>query len=113
MINKLIIESLRPLNIPVTFQKYTGMASEYITFHCYFTQGEAFDDDSESLTGQYIQIDVWTKSDYTKIVNNTRNLLINMGFKRINEFDLYENDTKIFHKVMKFFYMEGELCQDK
>jgi len=106
MINKLIIESLRPLNIPVSFQKYTGTATEYITFHCYFTEGAAFDDDSESLTGYYFQIDIWSKSDYTEIAHKTKNLLIDKGFKRITEFDLYEND--IYHKVMKFYYMEGD-----
>ena len=108
MINKLIIELLSPLNIPVSFQKYSGEAIEYITFHNYFTGGEAFDDDQESLTGNYIQVDIWTKTDYTKIVDRTRELLTEKGFKRLNEFDLYEDDTKTYHKVMKFYYMKGD-----
>ena len=108
MMNKLIIESLKPLNIPVNFQKYTGSADTYITFYNYFTSGEAFEDDSESITGYYLQIDVWSKTDYTEIVDKTRNLLIDKGFKRLNEFDLYEDDTKTYHKVMKFYYMKGD-----
>jgi len=106
MINKLIIESLKPLNIPFNFQKYSGEATEYITFHNYFTGGIAFDDDKESLTGNYLQVDIWSKGDYTEIVDKTRELLIDKGFKRLNEFDLYENE--IYHKVMKFYYMEGD-----
>mgnify|MGYP007062995591 CR=1 len=31
-INKLIIDTLKPLNIPTVFIKYTGSATTYITF---------------------------------------------------------------------------------
>ena len=68
MINKLIIDVLKPLNIPVSFQRYTGKADTYITFHEYFTNGEDYEDDEESLTAHYIQVDVWSKKDYTNKV---------------------------------------------
>jgi hypothetical protein len=108
LIKKLIINSLAPLNIPVSFQKYSGDKNLYITFHEYFTIGETFDDDEESITGHFVQLDVWSDSDYTNIVKNTRKIMTNNGFKRLSESDLCEEDTKIYHKVMKFYYMEGE-----
>lgn len=106
LINKLIIDILKPLNLPVCFQRYSGKAETYITFHEYFSGGEEYEDDEERLTGHYIQVDVWSKSDYTGVVNKAKKLLNAAGFKRLNETDLYEVDTKIYHKGLKFYYSE-------
>lgn len=106
MINKLIIDALKPLNIPVVFQKYSGKAETYITFHEYLASGEEFEDDEEYLTAHYVQVDVWSKSDYTDLVAKVKKLLIDAGFKRLNEIDLCEEDTKMYHKGLKFYYLE-------
>ena len=106
MINKVIIETLKPLNIPVSFQKYIGKAETYITFHEYLASGEEFEDDEEILTAHYIQVDIWSKNDYTEIVGKIKVRLIEKGFKRLNEIDLYEEDIKIYHKGLKFYYLE-------
>lgn len=110
LMNNLILETLKPLNVPVSFQKYSGKAKEYITFHEYFGTGESYEDDLETLTGHYIQVDVWSKNDYTKLVNDVRQMLILNGFKRLNEIDLYEEDTGIYHKGLKFLYLEEREC---
>ena len=106
MINKLIMDTLKPLKIPVAFQKYSGKAETYITFHEYLAAGEEYEDDEEALTAHYIQVDVWSKGDYTDIVKTIKELLLKAGFKRLNEIDLYEEDTKIYHKGLKFYYLE-------
>ena len=106
MINKLVLDTLKSLNTPVAFQKYSGKAENYVTFHEYLAAGEEYEEDEEALTGHYIQVDVWSKSDYTGLVNNLRAVLISAGFKRLTEIDLYEDDTKIYHKGMKFYYLE-------
>ena len=48
MINKLIIDTLKPLKIPVSFQKHNGKAQTYITFHEYLESGEGYEDDEET-----------------------------------------------------------------
>lgn len=106
MINKLVLDTLKPLKIPAAFQKYSGRAETYITFHEYFTSGEEYEEDEEALTSHYIQVDVWSKSDYTDAAENIKKLLLKAGFKRLNEADLYEEDTKIYHKGLKFYYLE-------
>lgn len=108
MINKLIVEILKPLRIPVCFQKYSGRLIEYITFHEYFQNGEDFDDDEESLTAHYIQVDVWSKYDYTNLVKQVKRLMNKNGFIRINEIDLYEEESKTYHKGLKFYYLEDK-----
>lgn len=106
MIRKIIVEVLKPLNVPVTFQKYSGKADTYITFHEYFETGEEYEDDEETLTAHYVQVDVWSKNDYEELVKKVKENLTKIGFKRINEVDLYEEDTKIYHKGLKFYYLE-------
>lgn len=106
MINKLIIDTLKLLRVPVAFQKYNGKAETYITFHEYLAAGKEYEDDEESLTAHYIQVDVWSKADYTDVVKNIKELMLKAGFKRLNEIDLYEEDTKIYHKGLKFYYLE-------
>lgn len=106
MINKIIIDTLKPLKIPVAFQKYSGKAETYITFHEYLATGEEYEDDEESLTAHYVQVDVWSKVDYTDVVKNIKELLLKTAFKRLNEIDLYEEDTKIYHKGLKFYYLQ-------
>lgn len=110
-INNLIIDTLEPLNIPVNFQTYEGTEETYITFFTYLEQGESFADDEEKTTGHYIQVDVWSKGNYNKLVKQVKELLKQVGFKRKYEIELYESDTKIYHKCIRFFYTEN--CGNK
>lgn len=108
MINKLVIETLNPLGIPVVFQKYSCTESTYITFHEYLQTGEEFEEDKEAFTGHYVQVDVWSKADYTALAGNIKTLLAAEGFKRLDEADLYEADTGIYHKGIRFYYLESK-----
>lgn len=104
MINKLILEALKPLNVPISFQKYNGKESTYITFFNYLEQGEQYADNEEKVTGYYIQIDLWSKSDYTELAKNITDTMKAVGFIRTSAADLFESDTRIYHKAIRFFY---------
>lgn len=106
LINKLIIDTLKSISVPVNLHRYRGKAKEYITFHEYLASGEEYEDDDERLTSHFIQVDIWSKGDYVELVNKVKELLIGVGFKRIDEVDLYEEDTEIYHKGMRFYYLE-------
>ncbi|MEQ8154498.1 MAG: hypothetical protein ABRQ25_06400 [Clostridiaceae bacterium] len=106
MINKIIMDTLKPTNVPISFHKYTGKDDTYVTFYEYLEAGEEFEDDEESLTAHYLQVDVWSKTDYSNLVKQVKDLLKNLGFKRLSEIDLYEEDTQIYHKGLKFYYLE-------
>lgn len=104
-INKLIKDTLKPLKLPIEFQTYSGSCDPYITFFMYSEQGEEFEDDEEVITGLYIQVDIWSKGNIEQLKKDTVKLLKKAGFiKRPGAQDLYEPDTKIFHKVLRFFY---------
>lgn len=103
MINDLVIKALKPIKVPVSFQRYSGKENTYITFFNYLEQGEQYADNEEKATGYYIQVDVWSKSDYTEVVDKVENYMKATGFARTSAADLFEEDTKIYHKVMRFF----------
>ena len=103
MINDLILGALRSLRVPVSFQKYRGKENTYITFFSYLEQGEQYADNEEKETGYYIQLDVWSKSDYTELVENITDAMKAAGFRRTSAADLFEEDTKIYHKAIRFF----------
>ncbi|MDQ7095944.1 hypothetical protein REC12_20325 [Desulfosporosinus sp. PR] len=102
---KLIKDALTPLGIPVEFQKYSGTSSVYITFFCYNEQGEAWAENDEIATGYYVQVDIWSKSDYSTLEEQVLGAMQDAGFYRKTSQDFYEEDTKIYHKAMRFVYV--------
>lgn len=107
-INKLIIDTLKDTNVPVVFQVYNGSENTYITFSEYLQQGEQFGDDEETSTGHYIQVNVWSKGNYNKVVDQVKKSLKEKKFIRKYETELYESDTKIYHKIIRFFFIENK-----
>jgi len=108
-INSRIITALATLGIPVSFQAYKGTLTTYATFFEYLAQGESFSEDQEDTTGHYIQLDIWSRGDYTVQVTLAKTLMIAAGFNRTNETELVEiidPSTTVYHKGMRFFYAE-------
>lgn len=103
--NELILNTLKPLGVPVDFHESSnGNANTYITFFWVNERGSLFEDDDEKETDYLLQVDVWSRVDYTSIVNQTKDLLKAVGFFRTNEQGLYEKDTKIYHKAITFSF---------
>lgn len=105
-LNSLIIATLTPTNVPVSFQKYSGSSTTYITFFEYNQQGALFADDLERETRHSIQVDIWSKGNYGALVEQVRILLTDAGFTRNSENEFYEDDTQTFHKVMRFYFAQ-------
>ncbi|WP_213950378.1 hypothetical protein [Tepidanaerobacter syntrophicus] len=102
-INQDVIIALNDIKVPVSFQSYTGDADTYITFFTYLDKPEQHADDKELVTGHYVQVDVWSKGDYTKLVKTVHQKMLGAGFTKQSFYDLYEDDVKIYHKAMRFF----------
>lgn len=105
-INKLIIDTLKPLAIPTSFQVYTGIARPYITFFEYSDPSESFADNQETSIGHYIQIDLFSKTDYTDVFASAKNLLKAAGFMRKPGTEFYETETLLYHKVIRVLFIE-------
>jgi hypothetical protein len=106
VINKLIMETLSSVGIPVSFQKYSGNATTYITFLEYLQQSESFADNEETCRGHYVQVDLWSKEDYSLLIGKIISPMLQAGFRKTTQAEIYENDTQTYHKVLRFFYEE-------
>lgn len=102
--NSLIINTLKPTNVPVAFQVYTDDETTYITFFELNQQSGLQADDIEVKTQHSFQVDVWSQDNYSALVKQVRDLMTEEGFRRINEAEFYEDDTKMFHKSFRFYY---------
>jgi hypothetical protein len=102
-INREVLQALKDIDVPVSFQTYTGKADTYITFFTYLDKPEQHADDEEFITGHYVQIDVWSKTDYTDLVKTVHEKMLMAGFRKQSFYDFYEDDLKIYHKAMRFF----------
>lgn len=108
-INSKVTTALSGLGIPVSLQTYSGTSDPYITFFCYLETGELYTDDVQKGTGYYVQVDVWSKGNYTNTVEQVKSAMRNAGFSFLAAYDLYEPDTKIYHKALRFHYYEEEI----
>lgn len=104
--NALIKNTLSPLGVPVEFQTYSGVAPVYITFFEYNQRSALNADDQEIKTAHSIQIDIWSKGDYTELTKMVKEKLIAVGFRRIMETEFYEPEVKIYQKTIRFNYVQ-------
>ncbi|KMY59955.1 hypothetical protein L0P96_08465 [Anoxybacillus flavithermus] len=104
-LNKMIIDTLKPLGVPVAFQTYEGKEKTYITFFEYNQFSALNADDEEQQTAHFFQIDIWSKTDYTDLAKQVKERMIAAGFRRTSEVDLFEQETKTYHKAIRFSYV--------
>jgi len=103
-VNKLIMDTLKPLNVPVSALTYNNTASTYITFTEYNQASRINADDEELITKHFIQMDVFSSGDYLELVKNVKTLMQQAGFGRMFESETYDEDMKKFRKIIRFNY---------
>lgn len=104
--NKLILSTLEPLGIPI-YNLRSGKETTYCRFQTFLTKPEEYADDQEIITGHYIQLDIFSKGNFLKYSRQAKELMEQAGFTRTYETELYEDDTKYFHKVLRFSYAKN------
>lgn len=109
-IYELIINTLEPLGIPVSINENTDKAAErYIVIIPLYEGFDVFADNMPSIEVSEIELAVYSKGNYLKLVKDISALLINEGFTITNRRYLeYEEDTKLHHYIidvaMEFSY---------
>lgn len=64
--------------------------------------GNLYADNQEIGSEIIFQIDLWGKSSLTNYALGVDSAMTTLDFTRITSQDLYEPDTKIFHKSMRY-----------
>ncbi|WP_019850628.1 hypothetical protein [Desulfitobacterium sp. PCE1] len=74
----------------------------YVEYEIINENGQEWAENKEIATNYYVQVDIFSMGDYTAIENAVKEKMISHGFKRSMAADLYESDTKLYHKAMRF-----------
>ncbi len=76
----------------------------YIEYEFYDESGNTWEEGEEISTDYYLQIDIFSKGSYTSLENIIKEKMKDAGFERSMAADLFEKDTQLFHKAMRFIF---------
>lgn len=97
--------------IPVKFLWYNGNEETYITYMITSADSVLHGDDELLNYVEYYDFDIYTKGNYKPIEKVLKALLTSVGFMwepdRSSE-DMYEYDTKYYHKTLCFSIERSE-----
>lgn len=74
----------------------------YIEYEIVDEFGEEYSENEEDYTTYLVQVDIFSNDDYTPLEDKIKEKMIKVGFIRDIAVDLYEKDTGLFHKAMRF-----------
>ena len=101
-----ILKPVKDKGIPVKHMFYTGQKDPYITYQFYNEYGEAFSENREIATMYSVQMDIFTRGEVEDLYKEILDLMVSAGWYRIYAMELYEPDTKLKHKIIRFQYAE-------
>ncbi|AAU23100.2 hypothetical protein EI976_20325 [Bacillus licheniformis] len=103
-LRSLVMATLKDIGVPVRFITYSGDEDTYILFYVYTVSDALSMEDEETFANHYVQISIFTKdpTKYSELEKEVKSRLKRAGFFRSNEQDLYENETELFHKVLRY-----------
>lgn len=103
-LNQLIEETLDPLGVPVEFARYSNAGDTYIVFIEYNQASRMNADDAEIITKHFFQVDVFSTGNYLQLVKDVKKLMKQAGFGRMFESETYDDDMKMYRKILRFNY---------
>ena len=74
----------------------------YVEYEVISESGEEYGDNKEIYTNYLIQVDIFSENDYTNLEQAIKEVMLENGYNRDQAVDLYEKDTKLYHKAMRF-----------
>lgn len=96
---------LSDFEVPVVYMFYEGQEDTYITYQQESQENAFSGEDKIQGFVIYYDIDVYSKGDYLRLVNDIVAIFEGAGWtyqpSRVSP-DMYERDTKYFHKTLSF-----------
>lgn len=103
--NAEIEEILSNLDVPFNFLYYDGDATTYITYQQTDKENILAGDDNINAYVMSYDIDIYSKGNYFPIIEQLIDLFTLYGWTyqpSRESADMFENDTKYFHKTISF-----------
>ena len=96
------------VKIPIAFIKYFGKEETYITYQSIGNNPALSSDDKTTNSTDTIDIDIYTKGNYLKIIKEIKNKMLANDFMWDGDSpDMYEQDTGYYHKTISFAKERG------
>ena len=103
--NEVIERAFNNFKVPVNFLYYDGKKTTYIIYQLSWTESRLSCDGDLRWYVDYYDFDIYSKSDYTELARNVRQIMKDEGFTWLpnkSSGDMYEPDTGFFHKTVCF-----------
>lgn len=97
--------------IPVAFLFYEGHDEPYVTYQQMDADNSLSGDDDLIGYVDYYDFDIYSKGNYTNIIDSVKNLLKQNGFvwqPSRSSGDMFETDTGYYHKTLNFAILREE-----
>jgi len=76
--------------------------SMYLEYEIINEYGTEYSEGKEDYSTYVIQVDIFSTGDYTECEEVVKKVMIENGFNRDMAADLYEKETGLYHKAMRF-----------
>ena len=93
-VDRLLMDTLKPLGYPNGKAKYNQTADTYIVFA----------EDEELITKHFYRVYVVSNGNYNKLVSDVKSNLKEVGFARMFESETYDEDMDKYRRIMRFNY---------
>jgi len=108
-LNARIESTLASIGCPVAFQTFPESVFTTfprISYFCINEQVVYSADDAPAAVEYAVQVDVWHNTDYASLVSQVQAAMSAAGFGRGSGGDIYDPDSRIYHKPLRFYYTE-------
>lgn len=98
-------------NIPVSFLRYTGKETTYITYQEIQEDTSFSADDDLQAYVTYYDFDIYSKGNYLAIIESVKEILKANDWRyqpSMTSQDLHEDDTGYYHKTICFAKIKEE-----
>lgn len=103
--NELIERIFNNFIVPVSFLRYDGDATAYVTYQQTDIDNTLSADNDLLNYVDYYDFDIYSKGNYFPIIEGVKTILKDNGFRwqpTRDSADLYEDDTGYYHKTLCF-----------
>ncbi len=98
------ITSLIGNNIYFLHKLEENMADTYIEYEIVRKTHDDYCGNNNLTENYIVQVDIFSKGSYSKIEETIEEVLKEKDYVFLQSIDLYEKNTKLFHKGMRFNY---------
>lgn len=74
----------------------------YLEYEIINEHGVEYSEGNEDYTTYIVQVDIFSTGDYTQLEEVVKKIMLQNNFNRDMAADLYEKETGLYHKAMRF-----------